>query len=174
MSNLSDDYKAKYELIFQGDLKFSARFTPEIKKIIGKLNLPQKINNNLGTQKDLEGSDFTLLPLEIAVRVRRAHYEHYDQYTEDDNERDNMEPDVGMFGYATEDESGLQSLIVFDHRDFRKARRRGLLKSERRRNKKHSGVWFTCYSIWDIRKYCKIYGKRGEIGWKGEEPIVKF
>ncbi len=167
MSDLSENYKEKYKIIWLDDFGFSQKFTPQIKEIISKLPLPKNIQDNLGTQKDRDGSDLTVRPLEIGVRVRRASYTHFDEYTEDDKERDTMKPDIGIYGYATPDESKLQSLIVFDHHDFRKARKRGLLKSTRNRNTKHSLVWFTCYPISDIIEHCKIYGIGGSIG--GEE-----
>ena len=174
MNDLSDDYKAKYNFIWLDDFGFSQKFTPQITEILSKLPLPKKIQDNLGTQKDRDGSDLTVLPLDIGVRVRRASYTHFDEYTEDDKERDTMEPDIGVYGYATEDESKLQSLVVFDHHDFRKARKRGLLRSTREQNRKHSLVQFTCYPISDIIKHCKIYGVGGSIGGEEVSNSVKF
>ncbi len=168
MSDLSDDYKAKYELVFQGDVAFSRKFNDEINEFIEGVALPKKPVNNFWTPKDLQGSDLSTTGLEIGVRIRRAKYRRFEDFTEDDKERDTQTPDIEVFGYASPDESKLNSLIVFDHRDFRKARNAGLLRTQRRQNRKHSGVWFTSYPIWDIKNHCTIYGFFGTIGWKKE------
>ncbi|MCW4048555.1 MAG: hypothetical protein NWE89_02345 [Candidatus Bathyarchaeota archaeon] len=182
MSDLSNDYIERYKLRFHEefheDLDFSKRFTPIIKKILNKTTLPKKIQDNVGTENDLKGHDLTI-KLQIGVRTRRYDnsrtrspnekyicYVNYDEFTEDDKERDTMEDDVYFFGYSLPDESGLYSYIIFDHHDFRKARENNLLRTTRKQNKGHGLGWFTGYPIWDIIKYCKIYGKDGRIGWK--------
>ena len=173
MSDLSNDYKERYKLRWNEDMGFSIRFMPKIKKILNETTLPKKIRNNLGTESDLKGHDITLEPLQIGVRVRRyadpvkgTCYVDYDDFTEDDKERNFMEDDVYFFGYSLPDESGLYSHIIFDHHDFRKARDSDLLRCKRKQNKEYGLVWFNCYPIWDIKKYSKTYGEYGRIGWK--------
>ncbi len=163
MSDLSDDYKKRYEIRWNEDLNFSKRFTPIIMEILDKTTLPKKIKDNVGTESNLKGHDLTVT-LQIGVRIRRYSYVDFDDFTEDDKERDTMEDHVYFFGYSLQDESGLYSYIIFDHHDFRKARENNLLRTTRRRNRKHGLAWFTCYPTWDIRKHCKIYGESGEIG----------
>ncbi len=174
MSNLSDDYEAKFNLVFQGDVAFSRKFNPEIREFLVGIVTPKKIVDNFWTPKDREGKDFTITSHhEIGARIRRARYQHLDDFTEDDKERDTQTPDIEVFGYATPDESKLNSLIVFDHRDFRKARNAGFLRTQRRQNRKHSLVWFTAYPVWDIKKHCRIYGGFGSIGWRKERDKKK-
>jgi len=178
MSDLSNDYKDRYELRFNEDSDFSSRFMPKIKTILNETTLPKKIQNNVGTESDLKGHDLTIT-LQIGVRIRRYDnsltrsyenkyicYVNYDDFTEDDKERDTMEDDVYFFGYSRRDESGLHSYIIFDHQNFKKARENNLLRTARRKNYEHGLVWFTCYPIWDVKKYCKIYREYGRIGWK--------
>lgn len=182
MSDLSNDYMEwyykRYHRIVHIDSEFSRRFMPTIKKILNETTLPKKIQNNVGTESDLKGHDLTVT-LQIGVRIRRYDnsltrsykekyrcYVEYDDFTEDDKERNTMEDDVYFFGYSHRDESGLHSYIIFDHQDFRKARENNLLRTIRRKNYEHGLVWFTCYPIWDVIKHCKIYGKYGRIGWK--------
>ena len=166
MSDLSDDYKERYELRWNEDKAFSQQFMPRIKETLNETTLPKKIKNNVGTESDLKGHDLTVEPLQIGVRIRRFDYKKYDDFTEDDKERNTMEDDVYFFGYSHTDESGLHSYIIFDHHNFRKSRDSNLLRTLRKQNKEHGVAWFTCYPIYDIIKYCKIYGKYRQIGWK--------
>lgn len=174
MSDLSDDYKERFELRWNEDKAFSQQFMSGIKKTLNETVLPKKIKDNVGTEDDLKGHDLTIdTKFQTGVRIRRYSnpetgfcYVDCDDFTEDDKERDTMRDDIYFFGYSHLDESGLHSHIIFDHHDFRKARDNGWLRSTRRKNKEHGLVWFTCYPIWDIIKHCKIYGKYGRIGWK--------
>jgi len=178
MTDLLNDYKKRYKLRWNEDCEFSERFMPRIEEILNETTLPKKIQNNVGTEEDLKGHDLTVI-LQIGVRIRRYDnsitssykgryicYVNYDDFTEDDKERDTMKDHVYFFGYSLPDESGLKSYIIFDHNDFRKARDNKLLRCIRKPNKEHGLVWFNCYPIWDIIKHCKIYGKYGRIGWK--------
>jgi len=114
----------------------------------------------------LKGSDITIKPIEVAIRTRRYGNISFDQFTEDDKEKNTMKCDIYFMGYATEDENDLYSEIIFDHNDFRRIRDSGLFTVERHGQSTHSKVAFNCYYISEIIKYCRIYHKKGNIGWR--------
>ena len=163
---LDDKYKATYETTWKTDLRFSENLKKKILEIIDTINLPKNFKDNLGTDDDLKGRDITIKPIQIGIRTRRFSYYGFDQFTEDDKERDTMKCDIYFFGYATDDENDLYSCIIFDHNDFRRARDAVLFTIERSSQRKHSQVVFTSYYISEIIEHCKIYHKKGKIGFR--------
>ena len=166
---MSDDYKRAYEYRWIIDTDFSEQLKPKIIDIIKQIPLPRNVQDNIGTEDDKrKGYDLTInpLPTQVAVRIRRNKYKNYDEFTEDDKERDTMKPDVYFFCYATLDENDIESLLYFNHRDFRKAREKKLFTETRKQNSKHSKVWFTGYPLSEINKYCATYARKGKIAWK--------
>jgi hypothetical protein len=157
-----------YELIFQGDVEFSGKFMPTVKAIIGNIDFPKEIQDNAGGgELDLQGYDLTVKPIQVGVRIRRSKYIRYDQFTQDDKERRIMSCDYYFLGYATRDESELYSYMVFDYKDYESKRDTPDIPCrDRRKNKKHSAVWFNCYANWDIRRHCETYICKGDIGKK--------
>lgn len=171
-SGPSEDYKKRYEVAFQGDVKFSQEFMPDIQAILNEINFPKEIQDNMGTELNSHGYDLTIKPIQIGVRIRRFKYLSYDQFTQDDKERATMTCDYYFFGYADQDETGLVSYMVFDYKDYERQRGERLWGTEnipcvdRRQNKKHSLVYFNCYRNNDILKHCKIYARSGNVAYK--------
>ena len=165
-TQIDDKYKETYETIWHTDLKFSENLKKNILGIIDTVNLPKNFKDNLGTEDDLKGRDITINPIQIGIRTRRFSFYGFDQFTEDDKERDTMKCDIYFFGYATDDEKDLYSCIIFDHNDFRQARDSGSFNIERSSQRKHSQVVFTSYYISEIIEHCKIYYKKGNIGFR--------
>jgi len=172
-----DDYKEKYNLIFEKDLHFGNKFTPLIHRILNIVNIPLIVRDNLGSNLDKKGHDLTLKPIEIGMRVRKYKYLSYNQFTQDDKERNEMDCDYYFFGYATykasidKQFSDLIAYILFDYQDYKKLRDTKIIPCKARmQNKEHSSVWFNCYSLEDIEKNCRIILKSGPIGLKIVHP----
>lgn len=164
-SNVSDDYKTKYDFIFGEDLGFAQRLMPEVIRILQSITLPISFKDNMGTAEDSKGHDLTGQPFHVGVRVRRQKYKHYKQFTQDDKERETMSCDLYFFGYATDDEQSLDSYLIFDGRAFEAGRGTERIPvSARCPNHKHSQVWFNCYDLADIEQHCAIYAQRGMAG----------
>lgn len=166
-----DEYKEKFEFMFNKDISFSKKFLPVINSIINSVNIPTRLRDNLGTNLDQQGYDLTLNPIHIGMRIRRYKWLSKNEFTQDDNERQNMDCDYYFYGYATIEASKdpkvseLQAYMLFDYQDFK--RLRGTKKipcKDRIRNKTHSLVAFNCYSLSDIENNCRILVKAGSIG----------
>lgn len=160
-----DDYKAHYEIVFQSDFKLSNQLMDLVKGIIQSLNLPREIRDNVGTELDFEGYDLTIKPVQIGVRVRRFRWAQRDEFTQDDQERDTMTCDYYFLGYATKDELQLFSYMVFNYADFVSLRSTlAIPLAFRKRNWKHSRVWFSGWRNRDILDHCRIYAQMGNVG----------
>ena len=167
MSNANRDYIDKYNIVWTKDLTFSRKLMVPVKTILDKIRFPKKIRDNEGTALDLKGYDLTIPPLQIGVRIRRYDFNAFDEFTEDDKEKNTMNADYYFFGYANKDETDLYSYIIFNHHDFAEKRRE--LETNRQENKKHSAVPFTCYSLWKISNLCEIIALKGNIAFKSEQ-----
>ena len=165
-----DEYKKAYEIPFIRDVKFSGKFLPTVKEIIDKVNIPTRLRDNVGTPLDMKGYDVTLKPIQIGLRIRRYKYLNYNEFTQDDKEKTKMDCDYYFLGYATYESShdpnrnDLTAYILFDYPDFKNERSNKITLKSRQKNWAGSLVWFSCYSLCDIEKYCKIYAKMGSIG----------
>jgi hypothetical protein len=160
-------YKKKYNVVFTQDVEISRKFMPKVYEILDGINFPKEIRNNEGTELDLRGYDLTIKPIQLGIRVRRFYAVKWDQFTQDDKERQTMSCDYYFLGYITSDESGLYSFIVFDGKDYEQKRdAEEIPVADRQKNGKHSSVWFNCYRISDIVNHCRIYAKEGNIGFK--------
>lgn len=174
---ISEEYKKAYEIPFIRDVKFSGKFLPTVKEIIDKVNIPTRLRDNLGTPLDLKGYDVTLKPIQIGLRVRRYEYLHYNEFTQDDKERIEMDCDYYFFGYANyesshdERKNEFEAYLLFDNQDFKKERGRKIPLKSRQRNREGSLVYFSCYDVCDIEKQCKTYVKSGPIGCT--ETVIK-
>lgn len=158
-----DEYKQSYSVVFQDDISFSRTFMKEIKAILDSIAFG-RIRDNEGTDLDFKGADLTIMPLQIGVRVRRAQYKQFDQFTQDDKERTKMSCDVYFLGYANKDGTGLDCYMIWDGNDFATKRDAGLIPLiDRKQNQKHSRVWFNCYKNSDIKNQCKVYKIYGNI-----------
>lgn len=168
MTRLSNEYRAQYEIVFQGDMSFSKRMMRFVQRILHGILLPMSISDNAGAPPDFVGHDLTIKPLQIGVRVRRHQFKRYGQFTQDDKERLTMSCDVYFFGYATTGEDGLDSYLVFDGYDYEKHRGTDLIPvRERCENRKHSLVPFNCYDLDDIIGNCEVYAMHN-IARKGQ------
>ncbi len=162
---LTDDYKKKFDPIFAADSQFSKRLMEQVIRILDHLDLPKNIRDNCGTVEDFKGHDLTIPPIQIGVRIRRYNYIRWDEFTQDDKERDTMGCDVYFMGYATEDEKSLYSYIVFNYHDFKSVRSTPVCPlADRRPNTEHSLVMFSAWRNRDIIDSCRIYAKHGTIG----------
>jgi hypothetical protein len=164
MSTMLDEYKQQYETVFQGDIGFSRKFMPQIQAVLDSITLPKKIRNNEGTELDKQGSDLTVMPLQIGVRVRRNYARRWDQFTQDDKERQQMSCDVYFLGYANPEETQLVSYMIWNGGEYEQLRDTSAIPMrERIQNFDHSLVYFNCYSNQDIAENCTIYALEGRI-----------
>jgi len=161
---INNNYTDKYNIVWGKDMSFSRKMMPQVKTLLDANRFPKKIKDNEGTALDLKGYDLTIKPLQIGVRIRRYNFNSYDEFTEDDKEKNTMNADYYFFGYANMDETDLYSYIIFNHHDF--AEKREQLKTDRQQNRKHSSVLFTCYSLYKISKLCEIITLKGNIAFK--------
>ena len=96
------DYKDKFHLVFQEDIKFSRIFKPQIVEILKGISLPRDVQDQEGTERDrIHGEDFTLRSKRTSVgaRVRRFAFQDYDQFTQDDKERNTTTCDLYFLGF---------------------------------------------------------------------------
>lgn len=161
----TDDYIKEFDAIFHKDSQFSKSIMKQVAQILHSLNLPKDIQDNCGTAEDFKGHDLTIKPLQIGVRVRRYGYVHYDEFTQDDKERDTMNCDLYFMGYAEQDEQSLHSYMVFNYSDFKMVRSTPACpRADRKQNYEHSLVWFDAWRNRDILDSCHVYDFRGTIG----------
>uniref|UniRef100_A0A6M3MCR9 Uncharacterized protein n=1 Tax=viral metagenome TaxID=1070528 RepID=A0A6M3MCR9_9ZZZZ len=172
MTNLTKEYIDEYDEIWKESLHFSRILMPEIKKHLSLFTGCTKITDNEGTEIDKnEGKDITcIMPFEdnltFGVRVRSYKHKKFDEYTEDDKERDNHNPDFHFYGYADRHNKKLYSFIIFHHGEFINGKKtKKIWISDRRQNEKYSKVWFTCYPLRQIAENCYSF-RYGKIGWK--------
>lgn len=164
MTKLNERYKEQYEVVFQGDMGFARKMMSQVQEILRNAPLPHPIRDNEGTELNGKGSDLTIMPLQIGVRVRRNFALRWDEFTQDDKERQKMSCDIYFLGYADRDEERLVGYMVWDGTDYARLRGTGAIpRKSRTQNKKHSRVWFNGYSNRDIAKHCKVYAIAGRI-----------
>lgn len=168
----TQEYKDRFKVVFQDDRQFSRRFNAQISRILDEIKLPKQIDNLEGTERDrIQGHDFSVGVnyTSVGARVRRFPFQDWDQFTQDDKERNTMACDLYFHGYAMWGENELHSYMIFDGHDYLKHRDTPRIPLiGRRRNKEHSLVWFNCYHNHDIIKHCQVYAKYGDIGWKSD------
>lgn len=162
----------EYDAWWEKDSSFSEKMMPQVKKILDTIEFPKRIQDNVGTHLDLKGYDLTIKPLQIGVRLRRYRYKKFDEFTEDDKEKDTMTSDYYFFGYATPNEEDVYSYLLFNHKDFEK--HRSEYKISRQRNEEHSDRWFTTYPLYSIYETCQIIGLKGPIAWKDDHKMCKW
>lgn len=169
-SGPTQEYKDKFEIVFQDDIEFSRRFKAQISRILEEIKLPKQIGDLEGTERDrIQGHDFSVGSnyTSVGVRVRRFSFQDWDHFTQDDKERNTMACDLYFHGYATPFEDGLYSYVIFDGHDYLRHRDTSRIPLVMRKpNETHSLVWFNCYRNYDIIKHCRIYAQHGDIGWK--------
>lgn len=159
-----DNYKARYEFVFQADSQFSSQLMDLVKEICYPLSLPKEIRDNVGTELDFKGYDLTMT-IQIGVRLRRFKWAQRDEFTQDDKERDTMTCDCYFLGYAAKDESQLFSYMIFNYADFVSLRNTPAIPlALRKQNWEHSRVWFSGWRNRDILNQCRIYASMGNIG----------
>jgi len=166
------------------DLELSNKFMPLVIDILKRFFSFNSLTDNQGTEKDRQGKDITLIngneKINIGVRIRRwcnpekpkIIYHKYDEYTEDDKERDTMTCDWHFYAYVNEKYTDFYSWILFDHSDFVEGKKNKLLLVGREKNQDHSTVCFSTYPLCLIKKYC-AHVSFGNIGKKPiQQPIL--
>jgi hypothetical protein len=163
---------------FPPDIDLARAFMPLTTEYLAQVIKFDKWEDNENTQLDKEGMDISLIRDKatihtIGVRVRRYRsihnpkiiYHKYDDYTEDDKERDTMTCDWHFYAYLNEKHDNFLSAILFLHDDFIRAKKENKFTTKRYKNKNHSDRWFTCYPFSQIKQYCvhRIWGKIGYL-----------
>jgi len=159
LNNL-EEYKAHFQPVFTKDLNFSKKFYKETNAIIMR-NLSFLINNETNNlEQDQKGYDRTLkIPtINYGVRIRRQQYQHYWEFTVDEQEwRKPTYPHIYLYGYGELNDQQkpkpLSAYILFDYQKFRKLAKQNIIKHSIQQNQKHSLVRFLCFKLEDIFKH---------------------
>ena len=171
-----DDYKKLFAPIFADDFNFSRRFKQETDTILAR-NIAYIVDHELHETEsdktaDLKGYDRTIkIPAySYGVRIRRIQYQHFWQFTVDEQEwQKQTHPYLYIFGYGELDQQQkalpLASYILFNYHKFVELGKNETIKHSIEQNQKHSWVKFLCFSI------DAIFQHKLAIDWGGTNPI---